>query len=279
MRSSRKSIAGWIPYAPERADNLSHDAREIRPLIGIPVGHVPADPSRYQSPTAYSSAIAAAGGAPVLLPLLDEPSILDSLFGALDGLLLAGGGDIASARYGMVDSGQVQYVDPDRDAVELALAQRALAVGMPILGICRGIQALNVAAGGTLVQDIPTEISDALMHRSTGTDAATRLAHSVRVRPASVLAKALGIRLSSQDGIEIPVNSTHHQAVAVVAPELVVSARAPDGVIEAIERSEERKGFALGVQWPPERLVPGNRMMLCLFAHFVAACHQHREDP
>ena len=244
------------------------------PLIGVPVQRAPGSSARLQIPEAYPNAIQLAGGAPILLPLVGNQTILRTLYEAIDGLLLTGGGDVAVEYYGAADSGNLTYVDTRRDHGEFALTRWALADDMPVLGICRGIQVLNVAAGGTLVQDIPSERPGALIHRTPLSVAPSTLAHAVHVRSGSLLAGSLGLEGRVHD---IPVNSTHHQAVADLAPGFVVSARSPDGVTEGIE---SRGGtFALGVQWHPERLVPGYEAMVRLFRAFVRACCATESPP
>jgi putative glutamine amidotransferase len=190
----------------------------------------------------YIDAVLAAGGAPLLLPIGLDTAAFDSLYGILDGLLLPGGDDVAPERYGQAPHPHLGSVDDARDELELAITQRALQDDLPILGICRGIQVLAVAAGGTLYQDIPTEIEQYLGHdvREHGRD---YLCHDIEIDPASELAHVLGTT-STQ------VNSFHHQSVRSVPEEFIVSARAGDGVIEAIESPGRR--FTVGVQCHPE---------------------------
>ena len=128
------------------------------PLIGIPVHNAyEGDQDRFEVPKAYCQAVENAGGVPILIPLLENEASLERFYKLIDGLLLAGGGDMAPGSYGADDSGLSSYIDPERDRVEIFLIKRALKDGMLILGICRGIQVLNVAAGGTLIQDIPSQ--------------------------------------------------------------------------------------------------------------------------
>ena len=244
-----------------------------RPLIGLPVSGMAAGlQGHYSLPQAYSRAILDAEGVPLLLPLMDEEPALRQLYDLLDGLLLCGGGDVAAACYGATDSRKLTSVDRQRDWVEITLTRWALEDGMPILGICRGIQTLNVAAGGDLVADIPSEVPGALVHNTAGTTGPDALAHEVAVRSASLLANVLSVETNAKGAALVWVNSTHHQAVKRVAPGLTASAHAPDGVIEAIEASAVGGRFVLGVQWHPERLVPSYVMMACLFQRLVQAC-------
>ena len=168
---------------------------------------------------------------------------------AIDGLLLSGGEDIAPARYGEVPHPSVVDVDPGRDEFEIALVGEARRRNVPIFAICRGIQVLNVACGGTLVQDISSEVAGALEHRWTvPPHKPYDLAHEVWIDKDTLLARLLRERLSDTDACE--ANSRHHQAVKKLAEGFRVSATAPDGVIEAIEDPSAR--FCLGVQWHPE---------------------------
>jgi len=175
-------------------------------------------------------------------------SVADALAG-VGGLLLTGGGDVDPARYGETPHQTLDEVDSVRDEFEIALIAAARARDLPVFAICRGVQVLNVAAGGTLVQDIPSEVAGAVNHSLVvPPHSPYELAHEVWVEKDSLLAKLLGERLVGSDTCE--VNSRHHQAVKTVAPGYRVSATAPDGVIEAIEDPAAR--FCLGVQWHPE---------------------------
>jgi putative glutamine amidotransferase len=234
----------------------------LDPVIALPTYNALNDDPDYVLRRAYCQAIEAAGGVPLLVPLLQGERSLRRLYDLSTGLLLCGGGDVAAEHYGVPDGGLLKYVDPERDRVELLLARWALAEGKPILGICRGIQLLNVAAGGTLIQDIPTDVGTAVRH---STHTPERM-HPLTIAWPSLLAEALGL-----DALRpIMTNTSHHQAVSQVAPGFAVVARAEDGVIEAIERPP----YALGVQWHPERMVPGDEHMQQLFRHFMraAAC-------
>jgi putative glutamine amidotransferase len=167
----------------------------------------------------------------------------------IDGLLLTGGEDVAPARYGQDPHPTVVDVNPERDQLEVTLIGDARRVRMPILGICRGIQILNVACGGTLVQDIPSDVPGALEHSLTvPPHQSFSLAHEVWVEKDSLLSRLMRERLGGADTCE--VNSRHHQAVGRPASGFVTSATAPDGVVEAIE--DPGVPFCLGVQWHPE---------------------------
>ena len=181
--------------------------------------------------------------------VVDPSMTVDDVFGSIDGLLLTGGEDVSPARYGEQAHPSVVDVDPARDDFEIALITEGRRRNLPILAICRGIQILNVACGGTLVQDIPTEVAGAIDHSWTvPPHKPYDLAHEVWLDKDTLLARLMRERLSDTDACE--ANSRHHQAVKQVAEGFRVSATAPDGVIEAIEDPAAR--FCLGVQWHPE---------------------------
>ena len=181
--------------------------------------------------------------------ILESSAGVQAALAGIDGLMLTGGDDVAPARYGETPHQTVVEVEPERDEFEVSLVAAARASDLPIFAICRGVQVLNVACGGTLVQDIPAQVAGALTHSlHVPPHQPYSLAHEVWLDNDTLLAKLMGERLSDTDSCD--VNSRHHQAVKQVAPGLVVSATAPDGVIEAIEDPAAR--FCLGVQWHPE---------------------------
>jgi putative glutamine amidotransferase len=217
----------------------------------------------YGQGRSYCRSVALAGGAPALIPPNLGENAWRALYRRLDGLLLSGGVDVSPALYGEEPHPMLGKVDDSLDEAELVLTRWALADGMPLLGVCRGIQVLNVAAGGSLYQDLPAQYPGALQHRCSPPDyPSTHRAHAVHVEPGSRLAAILGAH-------QIAVNSRHHQAVKSVAAGLYVSARAPDGVIEGIESEGER--FVVGVQWHPENLADDDPQMLALFEALVHA--------
>jgi putative glutamine amidotransferase len=177
----------------------------------------------------------------LLTPDQDPVTALDGL----DGLVLSGGGDIDPSLYGETPHETFSADTPGRDQFEIALVGDAFKRRLPLLAICRGIQVLNVAAGGTLVQDIPSSVPGALDHQVRTTP--STIAHEVWVTAGTRLAQLMADRL---EGDVLLVNSRHHQAVKKVAPGFVVSATAPDGVIEGIERPD--LPYCVGVQWHPE---------------------------
>jgi len=236
------------------------------PLIGVTPYRTH---NRYGHPQiclseAYISSLLQAGGLPLTLPLgMDEPDI-DALFARLDGVLFSGGGDVAPERYGSQPHPLVDNVDLDRDRVELYLFQQTLAAGKPFLGICRGLQVINIAMGGTLYEDILDQKPGSLQHSTPDDRPRYHLAHSVRVEADSQLARILG-------GTEVQVNSQHHQGIRSLAERLRPIAYAADGVIEAFELPSARYGLA--VQWHPEWLQE-HAPMQALFRSFVEACRQ-----
>jgi putative glutamine amidotransferase len=202
-----------------------------------------------------------------------EPSSQVRSLEGIDGLLLTGGEDVAPARYGQEPHASVVDVNPERDELEVALIGEARRLRVPILGICRGIQILNVACGGTLVQDIATEVAGAIEHRFTvPPHQPFSLAHEVWLEKDTLLSRLLRERLRDADTCE--VNSRHHQAVARPAAGFVASATAPDGVIEAIEDPGSR--FCLGVQWHPENFWRTGEFR-ALFEGFVEAASERRQ--
>ncbi len=194
----------------------------------------------------YRQAVIHVGGE---VRILERSMTTGDALNGIGGLLLTGGGDVEPARYGEEPHPGLVDVEPLRDEFEIALVREARSKNLPIFAICRGLQVLNVAFGGTLVQDIPTQVPGALEHRlAVPPHEAFALAHEVWIDKDTKLATLMSERLGSADTCE--VNSRHHQAVKQVAPNFQVSATAPDGVIEAIE--DPSAPFCLAVQWHPE---------------------------
>ncbi|HYO87561.1 MAG TPA: gamma-glutamyl-gamma-aminobutyrate hydrolase family protein [Candidatus Limnocylindrales bacterium] len=237
----------------------------MKPLIGIPTFHdrSAADkmPERYGMSRPYIIALEAAGAAPVLLPLALGEDTLMSIFERLDGLFLAGGGDVNPSRYGVTAHEKTHDIDDLRDFTELRMAQWALDRDLPLLGVCRGIQTMNVAAGGTLLQDVIDLVPQAIRHQYAPEKPRSFVAHDLMTISDTRLAAILGPKAR--------VNSFHHQAVERPGAGFVVSALAPDGVIEALEGRGQR--FTIGVQWHPEGLIESDPSMLRLFQTFVHA--------
>jgi putative glutamine amidotransferase len=210
--------------------------------------------------TTYTSMVSRAGGLPMILTP-GSPDEARATIGRLDGLLLSGGGDVDPLRYDGSPVETLYGVDPMRDEFEIALARAARDSGLPTLAICRGMQVLNVALGGSLIEDIPTEQPSALQHRVEGLGT-VEPQHGVSLDPGSAVATALGTT-------EPQVNTVHHQAIRDLGEGLRTVGTAPDGIIEAIESTD---GWPLWcVQWHPEYLGPDDPPSLALFQTLVQA--------
>jgi putative glutamine amidotransferase len=209
----------------------------------------------------YLRAIEACGGLPVVVPPL-RLELVEPILDRLDGLCLSGGPDLDPETYEERPHPELGPIEPDLDRFELAIAGAADERGIPILAICRGTQALNVVRGGTLVQHLPAHGSAAhgLRHRQEGAPG-SEPTHPVEIDPESLLAATVG-------ATRLDVNSFHHQAIDRLGDDLVVSARAPDGVIEAVE--DPGRDFLVGVQWHAE-LLAGREPEQALFRAFVVA--------
>ncbi|MGH7627614.1 MAG: gamma-glutamyl-gamma-aminobutyrate hydrolase family protein [Gemmatimonadaceae bacterium] len=240
----------------------------VRPVIGITTQTLDAVPGElprcWVMSQRYVLALAEAGGVPQLVPLLcDDPATLRLIYERLDGLLLPGGVDIDPSAYGAARSSLCGRTDPDRDRTELMLTRWAMAERKPVLGICRGVQLINVAAGGTLYQDIAAEHTGAIKHDyfpNGEQNPRNQLVHEVELTAGSRLEDILTVSGTR-------VNSMHHQGIRDLAPDLVAAARAPDGVIEALESPDD--AFVFGVQWHPEDLTDTDRHMRRLFERLL----------
>lgn len=216
-----------------------------------------------QPDSAYADAVQGAGGIPRLLPrdyLLSQPSSHHDEF---NGLILSGGGDLDIQYFNGEPNPAIGDPSPQRDALELELVKLAVETEFPVFGICRGIQVLNVALGGTLYTDIPSQYKTSIIHSTPATLGRQYLAHEVEVNKDSRLANVLGSK-------RIEVNSFHHQAIKELAKGLKVTARAIDGLIEAVELIGARKPV-FGVQWHPENL-QSLAAHKALFIEFVQSC-------
>jgi putative glutamine amidotransferase len=209
----------------------------------------------------YAEAISNAGGLPVLIPLNISNNDLDSLINHLDGILFTGGNDIDPRQYGNQPHPKVEGVDKDRDRVEIYLVEKMLQSGKPFMGICRGFQVINVALGGTLYEHLPEQFPGNVIHDNHDLPR-NFLAHSVRVEPDNHLSKIFSSN-------QVDVNSLHHQGVRKLAQELLPTAFAPDGLIEAFELTGV--SFGMAVQWHPEELLAYAGMRK-LFEEFVHSC-------
>lgn len=245
----------------------------MRPTIGITADYSLADWGELARTghmvhfvkDALVRAVEAAGGLPLLVPCSTEEARLEEFLSALDGLIISGSGaDIDPAHYGEEPHPALGRRNPVRLGFELALARKALAGSLPLLGLCGGHQTMNVAAGGTLYQDIESQLPGALQHKAKGPP--SHPAHSVRVEEGSLLGKIVGAPT-------LQVNSTHHQAIKDVARSLKASAVAPDGIVEAVEVPGGR--FVLGLQWHPEYMAERCPESRALFEAFVAAAKAH----
>ena len=241
----------------------------MRPRIGITSWHRkdPDGLERWESiRESYTGAVLAAGGLPLILPIAggDPPMPADYLE-AVDGVIFSGGEDVAPAYYGEARDERCQEPDPDRDLFEIHLARGVLERRLPVFGICRGLQLLNVAAGGTLYQDLTCRPGTLACHSASAADR-RRLVHRVRIHPGTRLHTIMDVRESA-------VTSTHHQFVKEVAPGFQVSAESvEDGIVEAIEHPVFP--FLVAVQWHPERMVHDHAPHLALFRALVEAARR-----
>ncbi len=243
----------------------------LRPLIGITTSQITINGNPYNRMyQRNAAAVASAGGLPVYVPTGMDDETLRGIYERLDAVLLPGGPDVEPAEYGKSRHATVtdSRVDAARDHLELTLARWQYEDDRPTFGICRGHQVLNVALGGTLVQDIPDELQTELAHDQQDGLPRYRLAHEITIESGSRLAEILGTTRTQ-------VNSLHHQSVERAAPGVSVSAVAPDGVVEAIEVPDRR--FMLSVQWHPEDLYNGSEAMNRLFKAFVEAAADYAE--
>ncbi|MBQ6311575.1 MAG: gamma-glutamyl-gamma-aminobutyrate hydrolase family protein [Bacteroidales bacterium] len=226
-----------------------------KPVIGVSCS---IDGSTVEAGMTYVVSVRKAGGIPFVIPLTTSGKEIDEYLDRIDGLLMIGGEDVSPLLFGQQPSKSLGEVVPDRDIYDLALIRKAVKRGIPVLGICRGIQCLNIAMGGDLIQDIPSEVQDAIQHRQNAPRSYG--SHTITITKGSLMANLLGVD-------EIAVNSFHHQACGKVAPGYKVTARASDGVIEAIESAD---GKSFGVQFHPEGFVySGKKEFLPIFQHLV----------
>ena len=215
----------------------------------------------------YVEGVAGAGGAPVVLPPVGDESAAEALIHGLDGLLLSGGSDLDPGYYGEEPVSELGVTLPERDAFEMALVGLALRRGMPVFGICRGMQVLNVALGGTLYQDLPSQWEqDLLKHRQATPK--WQPTHEVRVSEGSYIAEVIGRE-------SVKVNSYHHQGIRDLAEGLIVTGRSSDGVIEAVEAEDLSERWLLGVQWHAEAMRGAGPQQESLFDAHVSAAEGH----
>lgn len=238
-----------------------------RPLIGISGSHNIADRQMFVREN-YMQSVLRAGGIPVLLPEIEDEETAKAILDRLDGLLLAGGGDVLPSRYGEETLPACGEDDPQRDIFELLIIPMAIARNMPIFGICRGIQVLNVAMGGTLIQDIESQQN---IPKKTHQQEPpfSQPVHTVRFEKGSVFERITG-------ATEIKANSMHHQAIKKPADGLQVDGRAEDGIIEAMSAKDGSRIFA--VQFHPEYLSDHDAHAQRLFDHFVKLSREYQSE-
>ena len=221
------------------------------PLIGISGSYMPSGGTSLN--TNYSQAVSKAGGVPVIIPTVSSREEADAVLAMLDGIVFSGGEDLGPWLYGEEIYNETVFVDSVRDVSDVFLAQAALASRKPILAICRGEQLMNVVLGGSLYQDIPSQLPENVGHGGT--------THKIGVEEGSILASLFGT-----DSVE--VNSTHHQAVKKLAPGLTATAHSADGIVEAYEGDN-----LTAVQFHPEKLVrAGSAKWLAFFRLFIDKC-------
>ncbi len=234
-----------------------------KPLIGLTTGRIPqrSDPLITGTNQPYIQAVITAGGVPLLIPYELPEDDLDLLLSRLDGILFTGGYDVDPACYGHPPHPKSEHLDAGRDRAEIHMVRTLLRTGQPFFGICRGIQVINVAMGGSLYEHLPDQLPGNV-HAENHARRRDFLAHSVNILPGSRLAEIM-------DCSQAQVNSLHHQGVHVLADGLLVTATAPDGLVEACELPDHT--FSLGVQWHPEELQE-DAAMRNLFSSFIQAC-------
>ncbi len=236
-----------------------------RPLIGLTADIDESDDPLFSMKRRYVEAVSEAGAAPLILPALVPARRNDSYLAIVDGLLVTGGYfDIDPRLYGEEPLFRIDEIKPDRTDSEIYLIKKAVDRGIPIFGICGGLQAINIAFKGSLYQDLNTQMDNCLQHEQKPLPA-SESSHPVDLVRGSVLAKA--VKSTSLD-----VNSTHHQAIKDIGKGLTVCAVAPDGVIEAVEGVDSGR-FILGVQWHPEQL-NDNSASGAMFKMFVRRCRR-----
>jgi putative glutamine amidotransferase len=254
-----------IPLSMTSAD--SRDGSDVRPRIGIPWRTTKEERNAtHQKLDYYFAAVRDAGAEPVAISLQLSPAELADELSGLYGFVLPGSpSDVDPRRYRVAKNPKTAEADENRDATDAAILAHALATGKPLFAICYGCQALNVFLGGTLIQDIPSERTGTLVHGKTDLAVAAAvddLKHDARL--------ALGSRLATLNGSEqAAVNTSHHQAISVPGKGLLVTAHAPDGIVEGVEWCGDTQ-WVVGVQWHPERMT-GDAFAARLFRDFVAA--------
>ncbi|HEV7703981.1 MAG TPA: gamma-glutamyl-gamma-aminobutyrate hydrolase family protein [Gemmatimonadaceae bacterium] len=246
-----------------------------RPIIGITtqtLEPVPGElPRCWVMSQRYVDVLTSVGAIPWIIPLTTDTATLRAVYERLDGVFLPGGVDMGPDQYSEPRLPVCGVTDPDRDRVEVALVQWAMAERKPVLAVCRGVQVLNVAAGGTLYQDLAEWCEAAIKHDYWPMEPKQRrdLVHEVIIEPGTQLAQIIGAGSTT-------VNSMHHQGIKKLAPGLVVNALAPDGLIEGVEGRDE--SYLVGVQWHPEELVESDPAMRRLFESFIESASAYEPE-
>ena len=242
----------------------------MKPIIGITTFYDRKPQKVYTAVSdSYVRSVILAGGIPILLPVIEEVELADEYLDTIDGLLLSGGEDVCTMRYGENPIKEVEMFCPQRDDFEINLFIEALNRDMPVLGICRGIQVMNAALGGSLYQDIFTQVDNVLGHLPKKMPVDT-LFHCINIMKGSRLEGIFNTR-------NLRVNSYHHQAVKQVADAFTATAFSTDNIIEAIEHKDKR--FAVGVQWHPEDLTIKYPHFIKLFEALVTASGRNKQQP
>lgn len=238
---------------------------DIRPVIGISGSYNESEETHLIRNT-YFSAIMQHGGLPVLLPMINDEGTANAYLDMIDGILFSGGGDIEAARFGEEQMPESGAPNRTRDTSELLFLPLAVKRSMPVFGICRGVQALNVALGGTIYQDIPAQLGIPRSEHYQEKPFSTPF-HEVYFEKGGLFE-----RITNQSSM--PTNSMHHQSIKALSDALVVEGRTKDGVIEAV--SGKDNDSIIGVQFHPEYLVEGNQQAAALFDHFISRAKQYR---
>ncbi|MFY9214585.1 MAG: gamma-glutamyl-gamma-aminobutyrate hydrolase family protein [Tissierellaceae bacterium] len=234
----------------------------MKPLIGLTCQYEDSPNSRAcRLNYTYIGALIRAGASPIILPVVDDWESIDGYLEVLDGIILTGGGDALPILYGEAPMWEVTDICHKRDSMEMEIIKRAYNKNIPLLGICRGMQMINIALGGSLYQDIYRQIPGVLGHSSKYS--ISQGYHTIRVTKDSLLHDILKRE-------EILVNSYHHQSVKDLGANLRISALALDGVVEGIESTTDR--FILGVQFHPEAMIDQDRGFMDIFTYFLSSC-------
>jgi len=232
----------------------------VRPRIGITM-RLELETDRFYLARYYSEAVEAAGGLPLHIPLIPNPDFVRSVMGTIDGLLLPGSdSDVDPLRYGQEPHPRLGNVHPEKDETDLLALREAEKNGLPLFAICFGLQSLNVSRGGSLIQDIGSQHPNAIKHEQGSPR--NRASHAVRILEGSMLS-------ALAEAGSVAVNSHHHQAIQTLGRELVATAWAADGLVEAVEDPRGDR-FVMGVQWHPELGWERDKLSQALFDRFVS---------